>query len=598
MVLILCITSCGSALLFSSLIYCKSNNTGFIVKCSYKEHSLRGSVVLPCFIDPQLIKKGLKVEWRRSRLQSPVCVYQDEKIKIRQDYHDRAHFFTEDITQGNFSLLLKNLTAEDEGRYTCKVHTGQRSVFSVNVILKHQGPRASLKYFCDQIVPLKGSVVLPCLNDKLSSKVGLKVKWSKSGLESPVCVYQDEDIKPETQHQDYQDRAHFFTEDIKHGNFSLRLEEVRSKDEGQYTCKVYIRQKFIFSLYREVFSVSTQLVRRHQSSGSVFHLHMFLVFSPNLIMFFAFIFWGLSGGSVNETICCCALYILRPLMLLFAAPYVNEFNDNIKRLVYIAEYFVLTAVIYSALFTNTLEILLSYTKLERVLILTIYAVIFLCCFSKIMNILAIQIGNGEGQISKLCNVVADVTFNILPILQFILLFYTFGSFKGAFVIVAVLPVLIGMTNERMFRKCFRFGWKLPVMRTVWFILTLVLNVAMIGIYVYTLENKTDPVGWGCVIVFLQILWAVVRFTDRRFHKFSLLFRSLFSVPPGFHRFVTVYLFGSVGVVFIGALGLMTELILKTVNGERAVMDLRFIVFPSECFFVMSVMILGQLKYGE
>ncbi|KAL0199394.1 hypothetical protein M9458_007934, partial [Cirrhinus mrigala] len=41
------------------------------------------------------------------------------------------------------------------------------------------------------------------------------------------------------QQQEYQDRAHFFTEHLKDGNFSLRLDKLRSEDEGQYTCTVH-----------------------------------------------------------------------------------------------------------------------------------------------------------------------------------------------------------------------------------------------------------------------------------------------------------------------------------------------------------------------
>nr|XP_055050930.1 uncharacterized protein LOC129436718 [Misgurnus anguillicaudatus] len=584
----------GQESVFSVKANLKETNFSAKFSVDYSYQNLGASVVLPCFNNKLLPEvKRLKVEWRRSDLERPVCLYEGGNIRPEaqhQDYHDRAHFFTEDIKHGNFSLKLNNLTAEDEGQYTCKVYSGQESVFSVRANLKETNFKYTLKYLGDQVVPPGDSVVLPCFNNKPIPEEGLKVKWSKSGLKSPVCLYKDGDIRPEAQHQDYHDRAHLFTEDFKHGNFSLLLKNLREKDLGEYTCTVYSQELTSRRVFRTVVcSGRTQLVPR--LSDLDFIRQMCLVFCPNLIMFLAFIFWGVSEGSVNETICCCALYILRPLTLFWAHPYINVFRGKIKTLIleysYVAEYCVMTAVVYSVLFTNTLEKLLGYGEFDRVLILIIYVIVFLCCFSKIIYVLAEEIKYIRGWITDIFDIVADLTFEIMPILQFILLFYTFGSASGGFVvIVAVVPFILMITNERMFDKCNeQVIWSREVRRTIWLILTLLLNAVVLCLYILTLENKMDPFGWACVMVFLHVLWEVVRFSDHSYY---------YSIPLGFHRFVTVYVFGSVGVVLISCLGLMTELILKTINGERAVMDLRFIVFPSECFFVMSVMILGQL----
>ncbi|KAG1929990.1 hypothetical protein F2P79_022592 [Pimephales promelas] len=96
------------------------------------------------------------------------------------------------------------------------------------------------------------------------------------------------------------------------------------------------------------------------------------------------------------------------------------------------------------------------------------------------------------------------------------------------------------------------------------------------------HSNTDPIGWGCVLVFLQILWTVMKFTD--FTSVYLRF------SRGFHRYALVYVFGSVCVVLLSSAALITELILKTVNGDRTVGDLRFILFPVECVFAVSVVI--------
>uniref|UniRef100_A0A671QDD7 Ig-like domain-containing protein n=1 Tax=Sinocyclocheilus anshuiensis TaxID=1608454 RepID=A0A671QDD7_9TELE len=65
----------------------------------------------------------------------------------------------------------------------------------------------------------------------------MEVEWRRTDSETLVHLYQDGESRAEAQHQDYQDRAHFFTDQIQHGNFSLRLDDLRAEDEGQYKCK-------------------------------------------------------------------------------------------------------------------------------------------------------------------------------------------------------------------------------------------------------------------------------------------------------------------------------------------------------------------------
>ncbi|KAA0706188.1 Butyrophilin-like protein 9 [Triplophysa tibetana] len=355
---------------------------------------LGASVLLPCSVDSLSSLEDLEVKWKRSDSQTLIHLYQDGDIRPEvqhEDYHDRAHFFTDDIKHGNFSLLLKNVTAEDEGKYTCTVHSGQESgetvveikdverlivsgsnkSLSVYVgedvtlncsvdshipaeevswkkrvndehilVLLYQNketqPEASdvqyrdrVEFFRDEIhrgnfslrlkrvrtedkgeymcqvfagrfsdnttvtlgqlgflflhimvlilcisacgsallfcsliycrskhkgftvkgpsgplvVPLGGSVLLPCSVDSLLSLKDLEVQWKRSDSQTLIHLYQDGDIRPEVQNEDYHDRAHFFTDDIKYGNFSLLLKNVTAEDEGQYTCRVHSGQE-------------------------------------------------------------------------------------------------------------------------------------------------------------------------------------------------------------------------------------------------------------------------------------------------------------------------------------------------------------------
>ncbi|XP_050957649.1 myelin-oligodendrocyte glycoprotein-like [Labeo rohita] len=93
------------------------------------------------------------------------------------------------------------------------------------------------------VAPLGSSVVLPCSVDQLLSVEGLEVEWRRTDSDTLVHLFQDGESQTGVQQEDYQDRAHFFTEEIQRGNFSLRLDNLRTEDEGQYTCTVYIQQE-------------------------------------------------------------------------------------------------------------------------------------------------------------------------------------------------------------------------------------------------------------------------------------------------------------------------------------------------------------------
>ncbi|XDV11322.1 hypothetical protein PO909_000290, partial [Leuciscus waleckii] len=93
------------------------------------------------------------------------------------------------------------------------------------------------------VAPLGSSVILPCYVDEPLLMEGLEVEWRRKESETLVHLFQDGESRPEAQQQDYQDRANFFTEEIKHGNFSLRLDNLRAEDKGEYTCTVHTQKE-------------------------------------------------------------------------------------------------------------------------------------------------------------------------------------------------------------------------------------------------------------------------------------------------------------------------------------------------------------------
>ncbi|XP_051988727.1 junctional adhesion molecule-like [Xyrauchen texanus] len=352
---------------------------------------LGGSVVLPCYVDKPLRMEDLEVEWRRSDSETLIHLYQDGESRPevqQQDYHDRAHFFTDQIQHGNFSLLLNNVTAEDEGKYRCKVFSGQDSGETV-VEIKHverlivSGSDHSISAYRGEDVTLNCSVdshITPEEIEELSWK-----KTDKDG-DTLVLLYQNNEPLPESSHEQYIDRVEFFTDEISKGNFSLRLKSVRTEDKGVYMCQVFaggvsanttveleqlgLSVLHIMVLILCITAAGAALVLcliyfTSQKKDSVLRLHVFLAFCPNIIMFCAFVLWGVSEGSVNETVLCCVLYLLRPLMLLWANPDIKVFTGKIYTFIndwsYDSEYFIFSTVVYSVT-SSVVELMLEIRR--------------------------------------------------------------------------------------------------------------------------------------------------------------------------------------------------------------------------------------------
>ncbi|XP_064163617.1 uncharacterized protein LOC135239108 isoform X2 [Anguilla rostrata] len=91
---------------------------------------LGASVTLPCSVDTPLPLHLLEVQWRREDSGSLVHLFQEGESRPESQspaYSGRADFFSEDISKGNFSLLLRNVTTEDKGLYKCVVRTEHES---------------------------------------------------------------------------------------------------------------------------------------------------------------------------------------------------------------------------------------------------------------------------------------------------------------------------------------------------------------------------------------------------------------------------------------------------------------------------------------
>uniref|UniRef100_A0A8C4T0U0 Butyrophilin subfamily 1 member A1-like n=2 Tax=Erpetoichthys calabaricus TaxID=27687 RepID=A0A8C4T0U0_ERPCA len=85
---------------------------------------------------------------------------------------------------------------------------------------------------------LNGDVILPCALSPKSSAVGLEIRWVRKGLLEPVHLYINGNDNFQLQNKDYQGRTQLFSEELKNGNVSLLLKNIRLSDAANYTCSV------------------------------------------------------------------------------------------------------------------------------------------------------------------------------------------------------------------------------------------------------------------------------------------------------------------------------------------------------------------------
>ncbi|XP_050959618.1 uncharacterized protein LOC127161013 isoform X2 [Labeo rohita] len=474
---------------------------------------LGSSVVLPCYVDKLLLMKGLEVEWRRTDSGTLVHLYEDGESRAesqQEDYHDRAHFFKDQIQHGNFSLRLDNLRAEDEGQYTCRVYSQQDSGEAVVQIKINNFERLLVSGSSRSISASVGEdVTLNCSVDSHITPEHIEeVSWKKTGEDEDflVLLYQNKETQSNSSDERYRDRVEFFTAQIPKGNFSLRLKSVRAEDKGVYMCQVFagglsananvILEKLGFSVLHIMVlivciaasgsalllccliysrpldkdSTATKLVK------TLGYLHLFL---PNIMMFLAFVFWGVTEGFLYETICCCALYILRPLMLIYVAPYLEKKSE-----VYIhSEFLIFMVVYFSVLLSRAWENIVHYAVSEKISIIAMFVVVILLIVIFIIDLFT---ENEEmpchGEICKwIWDKIPDIaafSIFILPSLQFTLLFIAFRTTGGGIFVSIIFPLFFFLTLS-----C--------------------LNDIN--------REKSYGAGWTCTAVFVQVLWMIAMY---------------------------------------------------------------------------------------
>ncbi|KAI5619654.1 junctional adhesion molecule-like isoform X2 [Silurus asotus] len=254
---------------------------------------LGDSVMLPCFVETPLPVEDLEVEWKRTDSGSLVHLWQNGESRPEsqnQRYHERAHFFSEEVAHGNFSLLLTNVTREDAGVYKCVVYTNQVSNETLLKITEIERLIVSgghvISAYASEEITLNCSVDSHIPSEKIE-----EVSWKKDG-DLLVLLYQNGMIQRESTHGRFKGRVEFFsTEDRNKGNFSMRLKDVRIEDKGLYRCLAFSG---------DLSDNTTVEVQQLDNSRRAQVIQCAHVLCPNIIMSIVFILWGVTEAVIVQ----------------------------------------------------------------------------------------------------------------------------------------------------------------------------------------------------------------------------------------------------------------------------------------------------------
>ncbi|KAG5835062.1 hypothetical protein ANANG_G00268130, partial [Anguilla anguilla] len=315
---------------------------------------LGASVTLPCSVGTPLPLHELEVQWMREDSGSLVHLFQEGESRPESQspaYSGRADFFSEEISKGNFSLLLRNVTTEDKGLYKCIVHT------------EHESYETKVKIDIERLVVTGADVpvfayagedvILNCSVDTHVSLKELEVEWIKTNGEILMLLFSEGDNRPESQHERFRGRAEFFSEEIPKGNFSLKLRDVKTEDRGEFMCKVHTNRESVnatawlqeqgfstlhlcvlgLTIAAAAFAVIScipalwyinkerqEKIKEGKSNRAVL-LYCLQVSVPCILMSIAFAIWGYIESSIGEAYVGSTINLMRILVIFKVAPY-------------------------------------------------------------------------------------------------------------------------------------------------------------------------------------------------------------------------------------------------------------------------------------
>uniref|UniRef100_A0A8C1YHL1 Ig-like domain-containing protein n=1 Tax=Cyprinus carpio TaxID=7962 RepID=A0A8C1YHL1_CYPCA len=601
---------------------------------------LGGSIILPCSVETPLPVEELEVEWKRTDEEALVHLFQDGQDRPEaqyQSYKDRAHFFSEQIFKGNFSILLENITVADTGLYRCVVYSYQ-DVGEISVTIQHV--ERVVVTGKDQIILARvgEDVVLNCMVDShIPPQRFDEVSWKKVDKSPdiiPVLLFQNGTIFSGSSHKRYIDRAEFFREEIPKGNFSIRLKNVQTSDKGEYMCEVHTEKSvnsatveiqrlgmsalhiiilmlcFTSLLLTFILSIPVKIyINRKDTGTKPMYINYLQVVCPNICLSIAFVLWGVIEGSVVEVTMCATINLSRIILLFLMAPYFNwnttvsvDLPVSFHRIIEYMGIPIAYLLISTAFCSAVLHDLWNASKWSEVVLVSALIIllsstpVFLRALSEVCFTHFFEIHFSLRFVTKYIGHILMQTSNFF---EMRLLFFRSSSVNESMIIMAyaiggisavVSFIVLPIPAVRHY-----FCLKLPKHQLhtliwrcylVWaniMLVTLIGHSAFILYYLNKiLEYTNERFGWIFVTVLLHVLTATV---SERFSR---------TLPDAVYN--TLFMFGVAGLPVINSVSLATELILQVYKGERTVDDLRVLVLPFESIMAGVWLILQICEY--
>ncbi|XP_026134619.1 uncharacterized protein LOC113112911 [Carassius auratus] len=586
---------------------------------------LGGSIILPCSVETPLPLDGLEIQWKRTDEEAFVHLFQDGRDRPEaqhQSYRDRAHFASEQIVKGNFSILLENITVADTGIYRCVVSSYQ-NVGEISVIIQHVERVVVTAEDPTVFAHVGEDVVLNCMVDSHIPPQGIdEVSWKKVDKKPdiiPVLLFQNGTVFSDSSHKRYRDRAEFFKQEILKGNFSMRLKNVQTADKGEYMCEVHtdnsvssatveIRRLgmsplhiitlilcFISLLLTFVLSIPVTIYISKKDTGpKPMYINYLQVVCPNICLSIAFVLWGVIEGSVVEVTMCAAVNLSRIILLFLMAPYFNRdtavsvnFPGFIHRMIEYLAIPIAYLLISTAFCSAVLHDLWNASKWTEVVLLS-FGIILLstmpAIFRALNNVCFAQFFDIHLSVRFILESLGHVSMQSSNFLQMRLLFYRSSSvdesmitmtyaFGGTSAAISLIVLPIPAIRQYLCSKLGKYQlyeliWRCYLVWVNVMVVTLIGHSAFIIYYLTKiLEYTNERFGWIFVTVMLHILTAI---SPTPFPR---------KVPDVIYT--TLFMYGVAGLPMVNSVSLATELILQVYKGERTVDDLRVIVLAFE-----------------
>ncbi|XP_030018121.1 uncharacterized protein LOC115438570 [Sphaeramia orbicularis] len=214
------------------------------------------NVTLPCEAPGVVDFEDVAVKWTRPDLGPDqfVVFYRDgrpDPDNQHPSYQDRVDLVHSQLMGGDLSVVLKNVTINDSGRFECQLiqkmenqKKWSESKPISTIVLKVSDP--------DPIEARVGdNVTLPCNTSDVVNFEDPTVKWTRPdlGLGQYIYLYRDGRPDPENQHPSYEDRVDLVHSQLMGGDLSVVLKNVTINDSGTFEC--HLIQTMMFGKRRK-----------------------------------------------------------------------------------------------------------------------------------------------------------------------------------------------------------------------------------------------------------------------------------------------------------------------------------------------------------